>query len=211
MPAQLYCFGESGNAYKAALTMTLSSYPWVPVWVDFFHGETRTERFRAINAMGEVPVLVDGDLILTQSNLIQLHVAERTGMFLGETEENRREVLRWLFWDVSKGSGQFGPLRFMMNFLPEDRRSPDVIAWASGRAAASLDVLEAHLARREWLVGDGLTLADLACCGYLYYPEPFGFVRRERPAISGWLDRISALPGWAHPYDLMPGHPSERT
>ena len=210
MTAQLYCFGESGNAYKAALTMTLSAYAWEPVWVDFFHGETRTEGFRAINAMGEVPVLVDGALTFTQSGMIQLHVAERTGTFRGETEEERREVLRWLFWDVSKGSGQFGPLRFMMNFLPEERRSAEVIAWASTRAAASLDVLEAHLGRRDWLVGDGPTLADLACCGYLYYPEPFAFRRQERPAISKWLDRIADLPGWAHPYDLMPGSPANR-
>ncbi|WP_435170139.1 glutathione S-transferase family protein [Falsirhodobacter sp. 1013] len=210
MTARLYCFGESGNAYKAALTMTLSSYAWEPVWVDFFHGETRTDGFRALNPMGEVPVLVDGDLTLTQSSVIQLHVAERTGRFQGETEEERREVLRWLFWDVSKGSGQFGALRFMMNFLPEDRRSPDVIAWALARAAGSLDVLEAHLDRRDWLVGNGPTLADFACCSYLYYPEPFTFRRPERPAISRWLDRIAALPGWAHPYDLMPGSPADR-
>lgn len=210
MTAQLYCFGESGNAYKAALTMTLASYPWAPVRVDFFSGAVRSEEFRRINPMGEVPVLVDGDVTLTQSCLIQLHIAERTGQFQGRTEEERREVMRWLFWDVSKGSGQFGPLRFMMNFLPEEKRSAETIAWLSARAGAALDVLEAHLQQRDWIAADRPTIADFACCGYLHYPEPFTFARAERPAISAWLDRIADLPGWAHPYDLMPGHPSER-
>ncbi|WP_128253783.1 glutathione S-transferase family protein [Falsirhodobacter deserti] len=208
MTAQLYCFGESGNAYKAALTMTLASYPWEPVWVDFFTGGTKTEAFRAINGMGEVPVFVEGDLTLTQSCLIQLHIAERTGQFHGRTDADRREVMRWLFWDVSKGSGQFGPLRFMMNFLPEAKRSAETISWLSGRAAASLDVLEAHLSRHEWLAGDGPTIADFSCCGYLFYPEPFTFMRDQRPATSAWLDRIAGLPGWRHPYELMPRGPA---
>ena len=83
MTAQLYCFGESGNAYKAALTMELSGYDWEPVFVDFFNGETRSTAFREINAMGEVPVLREVDLTLSQSAVIQLHVAEQTGKFLG--------------------------------------------------------------------------------------------------------------------------------
>ena len=54
------------------------------------------------------------------------------------------------------------------------------------------------------------SIADFACCGYLYYPEPFGFDRAEWPHINRWLDGIAALPGWKHPYDLMPGNPSDR-
>ena len=53
-------------------------------------------------------------------------------------------------------------------------------------------------------------IADLSCCGYLYYPEPFGFSRADWPHIDAWLTRIAALPGWKHPYDLMPGNPSDR-
>ena len=60
---------------------------------------------------------------------------------------------------------------------------------------------------RDWIVGDAPTIADFACCGYLYYPEPFGFARAEWPNIDRWLSNIAALPGWKHPYDLMPGHP----
>ena len=206
MTAKLYCFGESGNAYKAALTMALTGYDWTPVYVDFFNGETRTPAYRAINEMGEAPVFVEGDLTLTQSGVIQLHVAERTGQLITD----RNEVLRGLFWDNHKGSSQFGTLRFLMNFLPADKRPQAAIPWLEGRVQAALKTLEAHLASRDWMAGDAPSLADTACCGYLYYPEPFGFERAAYPAISRWLDRIAALPGWKHPYDLMPGNPSDR-
>ena len=67
-----------------------------------------------------------------------------------------------------------------------------------------------HLSRRDWVAGTTPSIADFACCGYLYYPEPFGFDRAEWPHIDRWLDGIAALPGWKHPYDLMPGNPSDR-
>lgn len=209
MTARLYCFGESGNAYKAALTMSLAGYDWQPVFVDFFRGETRSPDYLALNEMGEAPVLVEGDRVISQSGVMQMMVAEKTGRFMGAPED-RDEVLRWLFWDNHKGSSQFGALRFLMNFLPEDKRPAAAITWLSGRVQAALKTLEAHLANRDWMVGQGPTIADFACCGYLYYPEPFGFERENFPAISRWLDRIAALEGWRHPYDMMPGNPSDR-
>ena len=207
MTAKLYCFGESGNAYKAALTMALTNYDWEPVWVDFFGGAQRKSDFLEMNEMGEAPVFTEGDLTLTQSCVIQLHVAERTGQLL---EGDRNEILRWLFWDGQKGTGQQGALRFLMNFIPEEKRPLEAIGYLNGRVQAALKTLEAHLTGRDWMVGDAPTLADTACCGYLYYPEPFGFEREAFPSIAAWLDRIAALPGWKHPYDLMPGRPSDR-
>lgn len=206
MALQLHCFGESGNAYKAALTLQLSGLDWQPLAVDFFNGAARTPDYLAgVNAMGEVPVLVDGDLRLSQSGAIQHYVADRSGRFAG-AREDRYEVLRWQFWDNHKLSSQAGALRFLMNYLPEEKRAAQAatIAFLQGRLAPAYRVLDAHLADRDWIVGDGPTLADFSCCGYLYYPEPFGFDRADWPGIDAWLDRIAALPGWAHPYDLMP-------
>lgn len=207
MTAQLYCFGESGNAYKAALTMSLVGYDWAPVYVDFFHGGARTPEFLAINEMGEAPVFVEDGLTLTQSCVIQLHVAEKTGRLLAA---DRQEMMRWLFWDAQKGTGQQGTLRFLMNFLPEEKRPQEAIRWLSGRVLTALGTLERHLDGRRWMVGDAPTLADSACCGYLYYPEFWGYDPAKFPAIAAWLDRIAALPGWKHPYDMMPGNPSDR-
>ncbi|MDP4990606.1 MAG: glutathione S-transferase family protein [Marivita lacus] len=211
MTIKLYCFGESGNAYKAALALELSGLDWEPVKVDFFGGETRSDDYRTnINPMGEAPVLVDGDVKVTQSGVIQMYVTERSGKFGGATSEEAREVMRWVFWDNHKLSSQAGMTRFLMNFLPEDKRPAEVIAFTQGRLKAAYAVLDTHLEGRDWIVGDGITNADISCCGYLFYPEPFGFDRADWPNIDRWLGGIEALPGWKHPYDLMPGSPADR-
>jgi len=210
MTALLFCFGESGNAYKAALSMQLSGYGWAPRYVDFFGGETRTPAFRAINPMGEVPVLIDGNLTLSQSGAIQFHVAQATGRLVGATPAERAEVLRWVLWDNHKLSSQAGMTRFLMNFLPADKRPEPVISFMQGRLKSAYDTLNRHLEGRGWIVGDTPTIADCACAGYLYYPEPFGFDRVDWPHVDAWLTRLSQQPGWKHPYDLMPGSPADR-
>ncbi|CUH81310.1 Disulfide-bond oxidoreductase YfcG [Tritonibacter multivorans] len=209
MTIKLHCFGESGNAYKAALALELSGLDWEPVFVDFFNGANRTEAFRDINVMAEAPVLTDGDLTLSQSGVIQQYITDKTGKF-GGRETQKYEVLRWVLWDNHKMSSQVGMTRFLMNFLPENKRPAEVITFMQGRLRAAFTTLNTHLEGRDWIVGDGLTNADLSCCSYLFYPEPFGFDRSDYPNIDAWLSRISATPGWKHPYDLMPGNPSDR-
>lgn len=210
MTIQLYCFGESGNAYKAALALQLSGLEWEPVYVDFFNGETRQERYlNEINEMGEVPVLVDGDIRLSQSGAIQAWVTEKSGRFGGAPDE-RYDVLRWVLWDNHKLSSQAGMTRFLMNFLPPEKRPEPVIAFMQGRLKSAYRVLDGHLTGRDWIVGDGPTNADLSCCGYLFYPEPFGFDRADWPNIDRWLTNIEGLDGWKHPYELMPGSPADR-
>ena len=202
MTMKLYCFGESGNAYKAALTLELSGADWEPVFVNFFKGEARSEEFKKINPMGEVPVLVDGATTLTQSGAIQQYIVDKTGK-LGGADDEKYEVLRWVLWDNHKMSSQAGVTRFLMNFLPEDKRPLEVIGFNQGRLKAAYGVLNDHLSARDWMVGDSLTVADISNCGYLFYEEPFGFDRAEWPHIDAWLTRISQVPGWKHPYDLM--------
>lgn len=210
MSATLYCFGESGNAYKVALMLELSGADWRPEFVDFFNGGHRKPDYLALNEMGEVPLLVDGDLTLSQSGAILTHLAETTGKFGGATPAEKLEILRWILWDNHKLTNCIAIHRFLANFLPEAQRQPDVIAFHAARAKSALKVLERHLTGRDWVVGAAPTIADLSLCGYLYYPEPFGFTRADWPAIDAWLTRISALPGWKPPYDLMPGRPSDR-
>ncbi len=211
MSIKLHCFGESGNAYKAALTLELSGLAWEPVFVDFFNGESRSPEFRDLNPMGEVPVMVDGDITLSQSGVIQDYVSSKSGKLGGRSAAERREILRWQFWDNHKMSSPAGMTRFLMNFLPEDKRPAEVIAFTQARLKTAYKTLDDALANRDWLVGDILTIADISCCSYLFYPEPFGFNRPDWPHIDAWLTRISDTPGWKHPYDLMPGSPADRT
>ena len=205
----LHCFGESGNSYKAALTLELADLKWKPEKVDFFNGATRTSDFKSINLMGEAPVMVDGSIILTQSGAIQQYVSDKSGKLSGLTED-KYEILRWMFFDNHKMSSQAGNTRFMMNFLPEKHRNKEVISFMQGRLNAAYVILNNALEDKDWLVGKSITIADIANCGYLFYPEPFGFERKEWVNIDRWLSNIEQTPGWKHPYDLMPGNPSDR-
>ncbi|MCB6179248.1 glutathione S-transferase N-terminal domain-containing protein [Rhodobacter sp. Har01] len=207
MTAKLYCFGESGNAYKCALAMTLADMPWQPVFVDFFRGETRTLEFRKLNPMGEVPVLVDGAETLSQSGMILDYIVGQTGQLGGRTKAEARQVWRWVLWDNQRLSGTVGTCRYLMNFAAKDRVPEGVVPFLQARLNSAYTILNDHLAARPWVAGgDGPTVADLACAGYLYYPEPWGFSRSDWPQIDRWLDRIAALRGWRHPYELMPGN-----
>ncbi|MDC1255703.1 glutathione S-transferase [Paracoccaceae bacterium] len=209
MTITLHCFGESGNSYKAALSLELSGLKWISEKVDFFNGATRTDEFKTLNILGEAPVMVDGNITLTQSGAIQQYIVDKSGK-LGGLPEDKYEILRWILFDNHKMSSQAGNTRFMMNFLPEKHRSGEVIKFMQGRLSAAYHLLNSALKDKNWLVGNKITIADIANCGYLFYPEPFGFDRKKWINIDRWLSNIEETPGWKHPYDLMPGNPADR-
>jgi glutathione S-transferase len=210
---QLYCFAQSGNAYRAALMLNLIGATWEPIWVDFFvGGQQRTPDFREkINEMGEVPVLVHGNKKLTQSGVILTYLAEQSGKFLPTSENERLEALRWIIFDNQKVNGYLGPFRFLKNFAPA-ASDPVVLEFLKGRIMNSLGILDKRLSKVPYIIGESPTIADLSLVGYLYYPtEEFGFdIAAQHKHIAAWLARIKALPGWKHPYELMPGHPLPR-
>ncbi len=207
---QLYCFAQSGNAYRAALMLNLVGAEWEPVFVDFFgKAEQRSPEFRAdVNEMGEVPVLVHGERKLSQSAVILTYLADRSGKFQPHGEDERLEALRWIIFDNQKVNGFLGPYRFLRS-LARPPGDPAVLAFLKGRIDNNLAIIDKRLARRSFMLGERPTIADLSLTAYLYYPaEEFGFdIPAQHKSIAAWLDRIRSLPGWKHPYDLMPGHP----
>jgi len=207
---QLYCFAQSGNCYRAALMLNLVGADWEPVWVDFFGAMVqRTPGYRdEINEMGEAPVLAHGTKKLTQSGVILTYLAERSGLFKPQGEDEELEALRWILFDNQKFNGFLGPFRFLKNFS-KPAGDPAVLAFMKARIDASLAIVNKRLAGRPFLVNDKPTIADVSLAGYLYYPaEEFGFdIPKEHPAIGAWMERMKALPGWKHPYELMPGYP----
>ncbi len=203
---QLYCFGESGNAYKAALMLSLCKLDWSPVFVDFFNGETRGPDFRSkVNAMGEVPVLVHGDKKIAQSGVILDYLAEQARKFGPKSEDERREILRWMLFDNHKFTSYIATLRYLIS-LAKTGETP-VTEFLRQRCINSLKIVDGHLASQPYLLGKRCTIADLSLCGYLYYGEELSLSLDPFTHVQNWLDRLKSLPGWKHPYDLMPRAP----
>jgi len=202
---RLYCFAQSGNAYKSALMLALCGADWEPRFVDFFNGETRTPEYRAVNEMGEVPVLEHGGRRLSQSGAILHYLAARLGRFGGESEEERLEILRWILFDNHKLTSYIATLRFMLRFAGTGETP--VTEFLRGRMKGALGVLNGHLGNSRFAVGDRPTIADISLVGYLFWPDEFEVSWADYPSIGRWTGEISALPGWVHPYELMPGHP----
>jgi glutathione S-transferase len=205
---RLYCFAQSGNSYKAALMLSLCGADWEARFVDFFGGETRKPEYRSINEMGEAPVLEHGERRLSQSGVILDYLAARFQRFGWHDEDERREVLRWILWDNHKLTSYIATLRYMVTLAKVGE--PQVHEFLRGRVKGALGILDGHLARSRFAVGEKPTIADLSMCGYLFWPDEFGVSWSDYPRIGEWLDRIRALPGWVHPYELMPGHPLKR-
>ncbi|MBL8589594.1 MAG: glutathione S-transferase C-terminal domain-containing protein [Methylobacteriaceae bacterium] len=206
---KLYCFGESGNAFKAAFMLSACGLDWTPVVVDFFNGETRTPAYRAeVNEMGEVPVLVHGGRKLAQSGVILTYLAEVTGQFGPRDGDEQLELLRWLLFDNHKFTSYVATLRFLVA-LAKTGETP-VTEFLRGRAVAAAAIVDKHLAETPWLVGGRPTIADLSLSGYLFYPEQYGVDWTGYANIARWLDRLRALPGWKPPYEMMPKAPARR-
>ncbi|HSU44188.1 MAG TPA: glutathione S-transferase [Casimicrobiaceae bacterium] len=199
----LYCFAQSGNAYKPALMLELAGASWSPRFVDYFGGETRTPAYREINVMGEAPVLEHRGERLSQSGVILDYLAASLGRFGAQDDAERREILRWLLFDNHKLTSYTATYRFMRAFV--DGPDKAVMAEFRKRAEGAWAVLNAHLDARRYVVAGRLTIADLSLCGYLFFDDEIGVDWDDYPNLRDWLARIRDEPRWKHPYALMPG------
>src|SRR3979490_1537964 len=152
----LYCFAQSGNAYKPALTLELAGADWTPRFVDYFNGETRSPADRAIHVMGEVPVLEHRGARLAQSGAILDYLAGTLDRFGPADNAERREILRWLLFDNHKLTSYTATYRFMRALTKDP--DPAVMAEFRRRAEAAWCVLGAHLDGRRYVVGDRITI-----------------------------------------------------
>jgi len=207
MKYKLHCFAQSGNAYKVALMLNLCGADWEPVFVDYFNGETKTDAFREINEFGEVPVLEAGELRLTQSGVILDYLAEEFDSFDADNIPAHREIMRWLFFDNQRLTGNIATLRFLLQFT--DQGESAVTKYLRARSMSALRILNNRLAESDFIIGEQPTIADISLCSYFFFQDELGIEWQGYDNIDAWLEKIKALPGWVHPYELMPGHPRE--
>ncbi len=192
----LYGGANSGHSYKARLLLLLSNTPhqYQRIALDTPRA-LRPAPFVAASKFGEVPVLVDEGTAYCQSDAILLHLAQRTNALRGNASE-AAAILEWLFWETNRIGFSVPNLRYALRFEPQPE---PVLAYLRTRATADLAQLDNALAHTEFLVPSGPTIADIACCAYLFWLPDTGLRTQDFPHVSRWLSALSALPGWMHP------------
>jgi glutathione S-transferase len=190
---KLYDLELSGNCYKVRLFLALIDTVYDRRPVDFLDGEHKTDPFLTRNAFGEIPVLVDGDVILRDSQAILVYLArkyDRTDWYPGGAADEAA-VLQWLM--VAESEIARGPNDARLH----DKFGYDLdVAAARGRSGRVLAIFEAHLGDRDWLALDRPTIADIACFPYLALGHEGGVPLDPYPAVRAWIARIKALPGF---------------
>jgi glutathione S-transferase len=189
----------SGNCYKIRLTAALVGQPLERRFYDITKGETRTEAFlRDVNANGRIPVLQTGDRFLPESNAACWYLAHGTRVIPTERFA-QADMLRWMFFEQYNHEPNVATLRFWLGKLGEDSLSDAQRAQLPAKRAAgeaALRLMDEHLARHDWFVGTGITLADIALFAYTHVCEPGGFALADYPHVQAWIVRVQAEPGF---------------
>tara|TARA_R110000868_G_scaffold409080_1_gene693920 strand:+ start:45422 stop:46147 length:726 start_codon:yes stop_codon:yes gene_type:complete len=193
----LHDFLPSGNGYKIRLLLTLLGKPFDLVEYDITKGETRTPEFISrINANGKIPALELGDgHILTESNAILIHLAEGTP-YLPADVWQRTEVMQWLFFEQYDHEPTIAVLRAWVAIKGMPEHADILVPMKQAGAKKALEFMEKRLSDHDWLVADGLSIADISLYAYTHVAEEGHIDLSVYPGIMAWMDRISALPGY---------------
>lgn len=199
---KLYGHQRSGPTYKVALALALFGAPFEFEHVDLPKGAHKEPDYLAKNRYGQVPCLYDGADHFCQSASILQHLAETLNKFGGKNAEEHARIREWMFWDFDKlAPGIYRSRAFALGIR---KAEPQVVDYFKAEGEAGLKVLEEHLARHEWLVGEQPSIADIDIYGTVSAAAAGGFDLARFPKIAAWQKRIEALPGYATPEKLCP-------
>lgn len=192
-----YYHPASPNCRKVSALIEMLGIDAEHVFVNLPKGEQATPKFLAINPNGMVPALVDDGTTVLESNCILIHLAEKAGSELW-SQADKLDILRWMFWEQSHFMYAAGTLFFQKLLKPLIGQEPDEarIAEAVAKFRRHAKALDGHLENRTWLVGDRMTLADLAVAANLTYADATGLPMEEFPNVRRWYAAIEALPAW---------------
>ena len=193
----LHEYAASGNCYKIRLTAALLGLTLERRDYDIMAGETRTADFLAkVNANGRIPVLQIGDRFIPESNAACFYLADGSRL-VPEDRFDRADMLRWMFWEQYNHEPNVATLRFWHGWIGEANWSELQRLQAPAKRAAgeaALTLMDEHLAGRDWLVGESLTLADIALHAYTHVAGDGGFRLLDYPAVQAWLKRVEGVP-----------------
>lgn len=190
MSMKLYRHELSGHAHRVEAFLSLLQQDYELVNVDLMAGEQKTEAFLKLNPFGQVPVLVDGEVTLSDSTAILVYLARKYGQeWLPTDALGQARVQRWL--SVASGEVAAGPgaARLVKLFgAPLDHEA------AVTKAHKLLGTLESHLSEHKFLAADKPTIADLAVYTYVAHAPEGGVSLQNYPQVRAWISRVEALP-----------------
>jgi glutathione S-transferase len=206
---RVYDYAASGNCYKVRLLLALLGMPYERMPIDIFAGDTLTPEYGRLNPVRETPVLeLDTGGVIAQSNAILWYLGEGT-RYLPETLLARAHVLQWLSFEQERVMPGLGGTRFRR---VTGRAAADPVADARRfeLGLAALETLDKHLTGRQFVVGEGCTIAYLSLFAYTHVAGDAGFELTRYPAVSAWLERVRGLPGFVddlvpYPENALPG------
>jgi glutathione S-transferase len=191
---------RSINVLKLRVALAEAGAPYEYVTVDLAKGEQRTPAFLAMNPHGKVPVLVDGDFVLPESDAILWYVAESfpAAKLLGPTARDRARALEWCDFASTAIYPAYYEIHAHTLSLPPEKRIPAVAETQRQRLQRALRVLEEVLGKREWLAG-GYSIADIANAVVLRGMRerlPDLYDAAASPHTEAWYRRVTARPAW---------------
>ncbi|MBI3506974.1 MAG: glutathione S-transferase family protein [Proteobacteria bacterium] len=195
----LHGFHLSLPSSKVALLLNMLGVKWNYRHVDLRAGAHKTPDYLKLNRYGQVPVLVDGDEVVVQSNVILQYLADRFGAFGGSNPHEKRRIAEWLAWDLDRMT-TVGQARFLRRNAAESPALPFLF----GRGEQSLELLDRLLGTSKFLAGPNPTIADIAVFPWIATAEEAQYDATKYPNIRDWGQRMMKLPGVAHPYALLP-------
>jgi glutathione S-transferase len=195
----LYGARESGHSYKVRSLLEMAQLPYAFHEVDLkLAREARPQPFRSLSPFGEVPLLVHNGRHYAQSNAVLLHLAAHSGVLEGETLALQEGVRQWLFWEANRIGFSLPNLRYA---LRKGGADPAVIAMLRTRFHEDISRMDIELADgRQFILGSTPTIADVSMSAYLFWADQAQVAVPMH--VAGWLERISNLPGWRHPYSF---------
>ncbi len=190
---KLYYHPLSGHSHRARLFLSLVGQTYEAIEVDLAKGEHKQPDYLKMNRFGQVPVLVDGETVIADSNGILVYLAKKLGRsgWLPEDPVSSAAIQRWL--SVAAGQLAFGPAAARLITVFGAKFNPDEVI---GRAHALLSVMEAELTSKNWITGDQITIADVALYSYSARAPEGNIDLSAYPNVQAWLDRIERLPGF---------------
>lgn len=201
-PRRLTLYGDtlSGNCLKTRWIADALGLDYDWVQVDVVKGEARSAAFLAINPAGKVPLArwPDGRA-LPESNAIMLYLAETSpggGRFLPNRPFERAQMMSWLFWEQYSHEPAIAVRRYQRHLLgrPDEEIDPALVKQGS----AALAMMQMQLSHTDWLVGDGISLADVALVAYTRWSHEAGFDLDGYPAVAAWVPRVEQALGIPH-------------